>query len=168
MDREGNNKIQEYIVEPTEKGYAATKDIIAKGTGQETNYLFQGLTYATEQVSSLAGQGVAATGQRFHDTYSTGQQRSILGAFYAAAKEEKGLADLMQSSELADLLNFKERGPRLFDEDGRSTMTREFKKMEIEKEPEESKKNKEENEEDKEETVISKKAEILDVLSTTE
>jgi hypothetical protein len=29
----------------------------------------------------------------------------------------------MQSSDLAELLNFKERGPRLFDEDGRVTMT---------------------------------------------
>jgi len=33
----------------------------------------------------------------------------------------------MQSSDLANLLNFKERGPRLFDEDGRETMTEKIK-----------------------------------------
>lgn len=89
MDREGNKKFDQYIKEPTEKGYEEAKKVVGKATGEETNYLFQGLTYTTEQVTSLAGQTVAATGKRFHDTYDTGQQRSILGAFYKAAKEEK-------------------------------------------------------------------------------
>lgn len=33
------------------------------------------------------------------------------------------MADLMQTSEMADLLNFKARGPRIFDEDGRIVTT---------------------------------------------
>ncbi|MEI7562351.1 MAG: hypothetical protein WCJ39_01125 [bacterium] len=46
-----------------------------------------------------------------------------MGAFYSAAKEQGGLEDLMQSAELADILNLKERGPYLFDEDGRIVIT---------------------------------------------
>lgn len=105
------------------KGYEETKDLVSKATGQETNYLFQGLTYATEQATSLVGKTVSAGGKRMHDNYSTAQQRSILGAFYGAAQEQKGLEDLMQSSELGEILNLKERGPYLFDEDGRVVTT---------------------------------------------
>jgi len=120
----------ENIGKGVQQGYDHAKDMVGKTTGQETNYLFQWVTYATEQATSLVGKTVAAGGQWMHDTYTTGQKRSILWAFYGAAKKEKRLDDLMQSSELGDMLNLKTRGPRLFDEDGRIVMGDEIEEKE--------------------------------------
>jgi hypothetical protein len=84
----GNKHIED-VGKAVEQGYDEAKQLVSKATGEETNYLFQGLTYTTEQVTSLAGKTVSAAGKRAHDSYTTGQQRSILGAFYSAAKEQK-------------------------------------------------------------------------------
>lgn len=102
--------------------YEEAKKVVAEATGEETKYLFQWLTYATDQVTSLVGKTISAWWKAMHDAYTTWQQRSILGAFYHAACEQKWLEDLMQSSELGDILNLKENWPELFDGDGRFMM----------------------------------------------
>ena len=121
-DKNLNNQIKENIDKKVAEWYEAAKKTVAEATWEETKYLFQWLTYATEQTTSLMWKSISAAGKAMHDAYTTGQQRSILWAFYAAASEQKWLEDLMQSSELADILNLKERWPYLFDEDGRFLM----------------------------------------------
>ena len=116
------------ISRATKEGYAGALDLVSKGTGKETDYLFQWLTYATDQATGLLGNTISGAGKLMHDNYATGQKRSILGAFYAAAKEQKGLEDLMQSAELGEMLNLKARWPKLFDEDGRILTTEKVEK----------------------------------------
>ena len=113
-----NNEISK-IDNKVSEWYETALKVVWEATWEETKYLFKWLTYATEQTTSLLGKTISAWGKAMHDAYTAGQQRSILWAFYNAASEQKWLEDLMQSSELADVLNLKEDWPTIFDKDGR-------------------------------------------------
>ncbi|HBB04623.1 TPA: hypothetical protein DCZ39_07170 [Patescibacteria group bacterium] len=63
------------VKEVTGQGYDEAKKLVGKATGEETNYLFQGLTKATEEATSLVGKTVSASGQRIYDSYDTEQRR---------------------------------------------------------------------------------------------
>lgn len=87
---------------------------------KEIKHAYQGFFHAFEGITSLLGKSVSAIGNAAHDKIHTNNQRAILGSFFEAASKEEDLMTLMQSSDLANLLNLKESGPYLFDNDGRS------------------------------------------------
>ena len=55
------------------------------------------------------GKTTSWVGQTNHDRIHTSQQRGVLCSFFQAAAQEENLAELMQSSDLANMLNLKER-----------------------------------------------------------
>lgn len=67
------------------------------------------------------GKGISAAGKFEHSRRHTNEQRNVLGAFFEAAAQEENLSTLMESSDLANLLNLKTSGPHIFDLDGRVT-----------------------------------------------
>lgn len=122
MDRKGNEHI-DTVGKAVGQWYDEAKKLVGKATGKETEYLLDWVRTAIDATTSIAGQGLAGVGQWMHDSYTVGQQRTILDAFYDAAKEEDWLADLMASAELGEILNLKNRWPYLFDNDGRIVTT---------------------------------------------
>ena len=82
----------------------------ATALGQkEVKGLFEVVTGAVDGSTKLLAKGVSAAGQRAKDNYDTRQQRGILGALYAAAQEDDGIKDLMQSSDVQNILDVQER-----------------------------------------------------------
>lgn len=60
-------------------------------------------------MSSFVGKGVSWVGNAEHERRDVNQKRNVLSAFYEAAAKEEDLEELMASSDLAQMLNLKER-----------------------------------------------------------
>jgi|GEM_PF-4090662 len=83
---------------------------VKEGTGdKEVKYMYQGLTHAIESTTKLFGKTTSWVGQTAYNRSNTAQQRDVLAAFFEAAGQEENLAELMESSDLANMLNLKER-----------------------------------------------------------
>lgn len=67
----------------------------------------------------MLGRGTSYIGNAEYNRRNVSQKRSVLCAFFEAAAREEDLAELMESCDLANMLNLKESGPYLFDKDGR-------------------------------------------------
>jgi hypothetical protein len=93
---------------------------LRKETGDQTvNHLSHGLLKVLNACWMFVSKSVAAWGQALSDALETKQQRRVLAAFYEAAAMDKDIAGIMQWADLANMLNTKDYGPYLFDEDGR-------------------------------------------------
>lgn len=94
----------------TADGYHGMVNRVKEGTGdQEVKYMYQGFTHAFEGVAKFLGKTTSWIGQNKYDSIHTSQQRNVLSSFFQAASHEENLAELMESSDLANMLNLKER-----------------------------------------------------------
>lgn len=103
------HNMREEVVQLMQKGF----------NDNNINNVYQGFTYALDGVTSFLGKTISSGGRAAYNRKDTQQKRNVLGAFFEAASQEQDLSSLMQSSDLATMLNLKESGPYIFDEDGR-------------------------------------------------
>ncbi|AHB40828.1 hypothetical protein P148_SR1C00001G0010 [candidate division SR1 bacterium RAAC1_SR1_1] len=109
------------ITDVLSNGYKVGTEALPVKEGEEkkTKYLFQWLTRGIGSITEFFGKTVADSGQWMQDKYTVASQRNVLGALYDAGQKEDRWKDLMASGGLENVLNLKNIGPKLFDDDGR-------------------------------------------------
>lgn len=95
-------------------------DALKTGTHDENvTHLVDGVGKSLDAATSWVSKPISWIGQKANEQSTKSEQKKFLAAFYEAAATEDKLTHIMETTDLANIINLKDYGPYLFDEDGR-------------------------------------------------